>query len=751
MNHISRQWMIVTAIMITTVGALIARSETPEPAKRPLWTTSRVAGSPEPPERYRVERVHEDVKLDRPVDASIWPLAKRWVVASESGVLQSFADETGGSPAPLLDIRRPDHDKLAWNEQRRLWSFTFHPDFAHNGYLYVCFHDPVPAPKRTRLVRYTYVHRDGESAPTIDPATAYPIADWNPGDDHFGGCLKFGTDGMLYISVGDGSGYGDEHGSGQDVTDFNASILRIDVDHADADKHYAVPRDNPMLAVPGAKPELFAYGLRNIWRMSVDSATGDLWGGDVGQDLWESVFHIEPGHNYGWSLKEGSHDFRPDRPAGPTPISPPVFELDHSEARSIIGGEVYHGRAFPELDGTYIYGDFDTGKIWALTYDRDKHVMLKNEELIDTPLRIVSFAHDHDGELLIIDYAGGLYRIERARPQDAPAHPFPRRLSETGLFASTADLTPAPGTVPYEVNAPLWSDGAIKQRFIAVPGDAKIEFSPVKPWKFPEGTVLVKTFMLELRPGDPTSRRRLETRLLHLEQNHWRGYTYLWNDAQTDAELIGPAALERTYEVADAGAPGGVRKQTWHFPSRAECTLCHTMPAGFTLGVNTAQLNRPHDYDGTRLNQLAAFEQMGLFTRPISETLTKLDAAGHLTSIDLPHLTDPSDASQPLADRARSYMQANCAHCHMRMGGGNSQFELLSSIPLADMHIVSAPPVHSDMGLTGGVILAPGDADHSMIPYRMSLLGKGRMPPAGTNVVDAAGVALLRQWIGEMK
>jgi len=150
-----------------------------------------------------------------------------------------------------------------------------------------------------------------------------------------------------------------------------------------------------------------------------------------------------------------------------------------------------------------------------------------------------------------------------------PAAAFPRLLSQTGLFRSTHDHTPAAGLIPYSVNAPLWSDGADKERFLAVPGDAQVEYHPTESWRFPEGTVLVKTFSLALETGNPRSRRRLETRLLHLEQEQWQGYTYVWNEQQTDAELLSPKGQDRTFSVRDATAPGGQREQTWHFPSRA--------------------------------------------------------------------------------------------------------------------------------------------------------------------------------------
>ena len=187
--------------------------------------------------------------------------------------------------------------------------------------------------------------------------------------------------------------------------------------------------------------------------------------------------------------------------------------------------------------------------------------------------------------------------------------------------------------------------------------------------------MLVKTFFLDMEPGNPASRRRLETRLLHFQQlagteevgdQFWRGYTYVWNDEQTDAALADKAGLDRTFTIKDPKAPGGKRQQTWHFPSRAECTLCHTMPAKFALGVNTLQLNRDHNYDGVVANQLRTLEHLGIFTKPLPAPPEKL-----------PRLGNYEDESLSLDQRARAYLHANCAHCHMKWGGGNAEFQLI--------------------------------------------------------------------------
>ncbi|HVW38371.1 MAG TPA: PQQ-dependent sugar dehydrogenase, partial [Pirellulales bacterium] len=519
---------------------------------------------------------------------------------------------------------------------------------------------------------------------------------------------------------------------------------------------YGIPADNPFVGAPGARGEIWAYGLRQVWKLSFDRSTGELWGGEVGQDLWESVLRIERGGNYGWSVREGSHLFRPERKTGPTPILSPVAEHDHAAFRSVTGGYVYHGSRLPELEGAYVYGDYDTGRVWALRYDGKR--VTWQQELVDTPLRLVDFCEDQAGELYLLDYAGGvIYELAPAPPQRETVE-FPRKLSETGLFASTKDHQPAPGVIAYSVNAPLWSDHAYKERFLALPGNSQIEFEAIEypqpapgappGWRFPDGTVAVKTFSLEMERGNPASRRRLETRILHFEQlagsedvgdQYWRGYTYVWNDEGTDAELLDAAGLDRKFVISDAAAPGGKTEQTWHFPSRAECTLCHTMPAKFALGLNTLQLNRDHDYGGATANQLATFEHIGLFKQPLPKRPE-----------GLPTLADYRDPQLDLATRARSYLHANCSHCHMKWGGGNADFQLLATLPADEMGVLNVRPAHGHFGVADARLLAPGDVEKSILHHRMSKLGLGHMPHVGSNVIDAEAVELIREWIEQM-
>lgn len=729
--------------LIVCCGQFVAISslQAAEPAKRVLWTTSRIKGTPDAPAPFRITPAFPKLKFLEPLGMTAIPGTNKLLVVERRGKLYTFENNPAVEKADLLvDLKRT------------VYGAAFHPQFAKNGLLFITSipDESKETPTGSHVSRFKVTTGDSWAC---DPASEELIFQW-PNGGHNAGWIVFGPDGYLYLATGDGSGIADELQTGQKIEDLLACMIRIDVDHAEGDKKYRIPDDNPFVKMRNARHEVWAYGLRQVWKFSFDRQTGDLWAGEVGQDLWESVQLIQKGGNYGWSVAEGAHPFRPDRPLGPTPILKPIFEHPHSDFRSITGGFVYRGSKLKDLVGAYVYGDYDTGKVAALKYEGGKVVWQK--ELVDTPLRVITFCEDRDGELTLTDFMNGtIYQLVPSPPA-APQSPFPRKLSETGLFTSTKDHTPAPGLIPYAVNAELWSDNAIKERFLALPGDTQIEFETVTypspalgaspGWRFPDGTVTVKTFSMEMEKGNPASRKRLETRIMQFEQLEgneevgdqvWRGYTYIWNDDQTDAELADAQGLDRELTIRDADAPAGVRKQTWHFPSRSECTLCHTMPAKYALGVNTLQMNRPvasGPHQG--MNQISLLEQMGIFKKPLPKSPD-----------DLPRLVDPRDPSQELAQRARSYLHANCAHCHMKWGGGNAEFQLVATLPLEELGVVNTRPGHGTFGLTEPKDLVPGDPERSMIYHRMTKLGLGRMPHVASSVVDEQATQMLREWI----
>jgi uncharacterized repeat protein (TIGR03806 family) len=740
-------WLLLSA---SSTGSAADKDDTKNPVRkaygietREPWTTSKVIGSPEPPSPYQLVATYPKLSFNEALELAAVPGKKAWVVAERKGKIFLFdADPARAEKKLLLDVGRT------------IYGVVLHPQFDKNGYLYVTsINNPEKdEPDGSRVSRYEVKDRARMEA---DPKSEKVILTW-PSGGHNGGCLRFGPDGYLYLATGDGSGIADGLQTGQDVSDLLASLLRINVDHADGDKAYRIPADNPFVNHKGARGEIWAYGLRQAWKYSFDTANGDLWAGEVGQDLWESVYKIEKGGNYGWSVNEGSHPFRPERKKGPTPILPPIVEHNHAEFRCLVGGYVYHGKKLPPLRDAYIYGDYDTGRVWMLRYDGKARKVTEQRELARSKLRIVAWAQDLEGEVYALDWiSGGIFRLVEAPPAPADARKFPQKLSETGLFENTKDLKPARGLIPYSVNAELWSDGAMKERYLAIPGMGKIEYETVtypQPapgsvagWRFPDNTVLVKTFFLELEPGNVKSRRRLETRLLHAHlvpgseevgDQVWSGYTYIWNDDQTDAELADSRGVDRTYTIKD---PKGERKQTWHFPSRVECTMCHTVTAKYALGLNTMQLNRDHDYGGVVSNQMATFEHLRLFDR-------KLPAAPE----KLPKLADYRDVKADLDARARAYLHANCSHCHRKWGGGNAEFQLLATLALKDTGTLNVRPGQGTLDLKDPRLLVPGEPDRSLIHHRMTRLGLGRMPHIASNVVDEAAVKLIGEWIEKM-
>ncbi|MCI0641594.1 MAG: PQQ-dependent sugar dehydrogenase [Gemmataceae bacterium] len=724
--------------------------------KRVPWTTSKMVGFPEPPPPYTTEPAFPKLpKFEEPLDMTYAPGTNRLFIAERWGKIYSFVNIKNVDKANLALEFKGAKDSKGQPMRQVIYAIAFHPKFKDNGYMYVTW---VPNPEKEGLPRGTRVSRfTVKGAPPVaDPNSEKFIMEW-PNGGHNGGGLKFGPDGFLYIVTGDGSGIADERVIGQDLSSILAKMLRIDVDNPPPGKAYAIPKDNPFVNTKDARPEIWAYGLRQLWRFSFDRKTGQCWGGEVGQDLWEMVYKIEKGGNYGWSVMEGNHTFRPERKKGPTPILKPVIEHSHSDFRSITGGFVYHGKHLPELQGHYIYGDFDTGRIWRVRRYEHKFEVWDylNFELARTTYRIITWAEDAEGELYFVDFTGGrIHQLVKA-PQAKAQAPFPKKLSETGVFASTKDHKVAPGLIPYTVNSQLWGDHAVKDRYLGIPGEGQIGFDEItypQPspgstpgWRFPDGTVLVKTFSMEMERGNPLSRKRLETRLLHFQQfpgtqeygdQYWRGYTYVWNDEQTDAFLLDEKGADRLLKIKVGGQ---VVEQNYRFPSRAECTLCHTNAAKFALGASTMQMNRDHDYGGVIANQLATLEHIGLFSKPLP-----------MPPGQLPKLPDFHDNSLPVEQRARSYLHSNCAHCHIKWGGGNAEFKLMATLPLKEMGIVNVPPAHGNFGVKDAKLLVPGYPEKSIVLHRMAMTGLGRMPHISSRVVDDLAVRLVRDWIKEM-
>lgn len=691
------------------------------------WTSSRVTGSPEKPLPYTTERVFPSLQFQQCLDMTIAPGTDRLFVVEQSGKIFSFPNDPTVT-IPDLAIHLTKENPAI----KQVYALTFHPDFQRNRYCYICYIMEPNLPDGTHVARFRV---SDASPPTIDFDSETTLVTW-PSGGHNGCCLKFGPDGYLYISTGDGGPANppDPLKSGQDVSNLLSCILRIDVDRPDGDKNYSLPKDNPFVDLAGARGEIWAYGLRNPWRMSFDRTTGDLWVGDVGWEMWEMLYRVQRGGNYGWAVMEGRQSTNPEWPRGPTPILPPTIDHLHTESSSITEGMTYYGKRLAGLQGVHVYGDYDTGKMWGFRYKEGK--VVEHVELADTAHRIVGFAEGVDGEMFLLDHIGGTIHVLVDNPQQDTSSTFPAKLSDTGLFADMDDLSSAPGVLPYSINAEPWADHAVAERLVAVPNDASIN-ATAATWTFPPDSVLVKTLSLELTAGDPRSQRRIETQLLHFNGTDWLPYTYQWNEDQTDAILVAATGAERKLEIVDNNAIGGKRHQTWRFAGRAECQRCHNKWSGPALAFNTPQLNRLHDYGETNASQLDTFAHIKLIEKPV-------------VAENRPQLADPRDASADVTSRARGYLQANCAHCHRKHAGGAVLSQMHYDVSLEQSNMLDTRPSQGTFGIHGAQVIAPGDPFRSVLLYRMAKLGGGRMPHIGSSHVDREGVALIQNWIEQL-
>ena len=314
---------------------------------------------------------------------------------------------------------------------------------------------------------------------------------------------------------------------------------------------------------------------------------------------------------------------------------------------------------------------------------------------------------------------------------------LPRLLSQTGAFKDVRTLTPNESLIPYDLNISFWSDGAMKSRWVVIPnenGDAqKITFSPTGEWKFPSGTVFVKHFELPTDETHPEITRRLETRLVVCDSaGSVYGVTYKWLPDNSDAELL----TTNLVEAIPIRTATGTRTEQWYYPSRQDCRTCHTDLAGGVLGVKTRQLNRDFTYSsGGTDNELRAWNHIGLFDSHFNEAALPA----------YPKLAKSDDTSRSLEERARSYLDANCSHCH-RPNGTVASFDARYDTPLAEQNLIKGS-VLIDEGMDNASIITPNDIWRSIALVRMRTLEGFKMPPLAHQVLDRKGIELIEQWV----
>jgi glucose/arabinose dehydrogenase len=341
--------------------------------------------------------------------------SNRVFVGTQHGVIHVFPnDQKAAQTTVFLDLQHKVKYNDATNEEGFL-GLAFHPKYKENGEFFVFY--TIKQPNLTNVVSRFRVRKD-------DPNRADPDSEevlltikkpfWN----HDGGTILFGPDGYLYITHGDGGLANDPYDNGQKMSSLLGKILRIDVNRKENGKNYAIPPDNPFVNRADARPEIWAYGLRNVWRMAFDPKTGKLWAADVGQNLYEEINLIERGGNYGWNRREGVHPFGSKGTGVRKEFIEPIWEYHHDIGKSITGGTFYRGQTFPELHGHYLYADYVSGRIWALRYDEAKGRVVANHPIKDRGLPIMSFGEDEKGEVYLMTFSAtgqGIYRFARQR------------------------------------------------------------------------------------------------------------------------------------------------------------------------------------------------------------------------------------------------------------------------------------------------------------------------------------------------
>lgn len=690
------------------------------------------------------------LRFDQPVAILTPPNDTRLFVVERRGVITVIPDLENPTREIFLNLRS---STVSDYEETGLLGVAFHPGYQTNGFFYVYRTTISTNGFLNHLSRFSVSPKDSHQA---DPASeVVMIAQPDFDDHHNGGDLHFGPDGYLYLSIGFGLPTPDQRDleirTPIDKAMFGV-MIRIDVDQrpgslppnpgAGIIGNYAVPPDNPWVGATSflgravqpeqVRTELYALGLRQPYRFSFDAKTGDLWLGDVGERGIEEIDLIVKGGHYGFPFYEGPHNHIAAPPGHAH--AEPIHWYFHSNGDSnvgsaVVGGFVVRDGNIAELEGAYLFGDFVSGNVWKLTRGKETAV-----EWIGREMALSAFGRDpRDRSVLVANIGSGA--IRRLRKVANEESSLPQTLSATGLFADAAALRPATGLVPFEINTPFWSDYAIKQRWFGLPeGAGRFGFAPEGNWQMPKGAVWVKHFDLELIRGDPSTVRRLETRVLIQDHGQVQGYTYRWN-SESDAVLVSEAGEDEWIDIIDGETP---RQQKWRYPARGECASCHTAAGGFALGFNTAQLNRPVSHEGTEVEQLERLAALGYLDRPTPEpaALRKM-AASH-------------DETQPLQHRVKSYLAANCAACHQPDGLAlRMRWDARIETPMSQSRIVNGVPIIQWVYPLLERIVVPKDTASSLLRARISYYDSFllHMPPLATSELNPTAISMLDEWI----
>ena len=716
-------------------------------------TTLTLPLTPQAEEGYKFVTSLASLTFSNPIALASPPGdSQRLFVVEQGGRIMVITNLAQPTKALFLDVS----GTTIFAGERGLLGLAFHPNYASNGRFFVFRTCMARTGNQTRdwlHDRLSEFRVSSTNENRANPTEAILFQQYDSQGNHNGGDLHFGPDGYLYVSLGDEGGANDQGSNSQKITkDLFAGILRLDVDNrqdsivptphpAVVAGAYRIPADNPFVGATtflGAaidttklRAEYWAVGLRNPWRISFDSLTGELWVGDVGQGVWESVFVTRAGANHGWAFREGPA-------AGPKAGVPdgfltdpvfnyvaPIYSYDHGSGtmrgNAIIGGRVYRGTRFPALQGEYIFADYGSGNVWSL---RRRSGLAPLVNRLTGESRITAFGIDpRNGDILACVASGSIKRL--VGDGIIGDGPLPPTLAETGAFANLQTLTPNPGIVPYWIRLPFWSDSASKTRWFCVPSTNQfLTYTNAEAFGSPPGTVWIKHFSMMMTSGVASSVRRLETRFLVRNETGAYGVTYRWNSA-TNAVLVPEEGAEEMLTRVVDGLPVN---RVWRYPSRAECMSCHTAAAGYSLSFTAAQTHQAAN------RTLATMIRDGYFWNPPSSTSS------------LRPLKVPTDESVSLHWRARSWLAVNCSYCHRPGGGGGGLFDLRLDT-LTDRSGMINGALNDDRGDPANRVVVPGDLVHSQLWQRLQSRGPGQMPPLATVVADPDGVAVVRRWI----
>ncbi len=661
-------------------------------------------------------------------------------VVDKPGIIWSFPNDPNveeSQVVQLLDIREEVRD----NHEQGFISMAFHPEFTLNGFAYIYYiegenDEPSSGGKFDDgvLQRITL---NSTSAPTsvIDGSRVDVLRVPQVGNDHKGGKMEFHPEnGLFFMSFGDGA-YAATAGDPVDPTDprknnaaqetdnLLGTFIRIEMLATPVNgRYYSVPSDNPFVGDPAILDEIWSYGHRNPWRWSFQqTAPFTLWETEVGQAGFEEVNIIQAGKNYGWPICEGENhrgqaggDAQIDRSCT-NDLEGPIEGYFHSTGSvSIIGGVVYNGNALPGLKGKFLFGDYISKNIWTLEEGENKALLSDG-----FPSNIVSFGTDLSGDDVLVSTYGlefGVSGIYRIVDRDAAAAVIPSKLSETGIFADMEEQFPVSGVIEYQVNAQPWLDGAKLRFFISIPNDESVTFSQNELWSLPIGSVLVKHSDIDVSPSEV---KPFETSILFRQEDGWEAANYRWNLDSSEANLVTTTQVESITEYVD-----GLSVQTDRtVRAGGECSSCHTGLGGKDpRGLKTRQLNRDFLYGNISENQLDLFNQLSLFSQPIS------------AASNYPSYVDPANLSAETDERARVYLDINCSSCH-----AGSLMNLTYGTALQDMDIMNRR-------LAGNQFrMLPFDHTRSVL-HSFQVSNNNRMP-RGTNRTNPIADELFKLWI----